>query len=167
MSGVKWCQSCARWNALAEAAQLGQTVAEKRAARLEAALLAKSDAYDALVAERDILKDDLAFVERWANHHAMKPHVTPAQALGVIQHYPPISKITKGYSDGVLPDTRNPWAELAALEARIEAAPVSDEVVMNHAHLGPIVFVPTEALVGQRVRLLPGPKPARQIGGGD
>ena len=42
-------------------------------------------------------KSDLIFVERWAVHHASKPHVTPAEALSCIAHYPPIRAITKAY----------------------------------------------------------------------
>jgi hypothetical protein len=67
-------------------------------------------------AENERLRDDLRFVERWANHHAQHPRTTAAEALSVIQHYPPIITITKSYADGVVPATRNPWAELEAAE---------------------------------------------------
>ena len=46
------------------------------------------------------LKDDLQFVERWANHHAQKPHMDPQSALSCIQHYPSILEITRSYKDG-------------------------------------------------------------------
>lgn len=69
--------------------------------------------------ETETLRDHLCFVERWANHHGQKPHVTAQEALGVIQHYPPISKITKSYADGKLPETRNPYAELEAEQAKV------------------------------------------------
>lgn len=38
------CETCSRWKALADAAQLAQSVAEKRADRLEVALLANQPA---------------------------------------------------------------------------------------------------------------------------
>lgn len=63
----------------------------------------------------------LQFVERWANHHGVKPHVTPAEALGVIQHHPDILEITDSYADGKRPTTRNPYAELAEAKARAAA----------------------------------------------
>jgi hypothetical protein len=66
------------------------------------------------------LKDDLQFVERWAVHHGTKPHMTPENALSVIQHYPAIAAITKSYVDGKVPDTFNPYAEIAALKAQLQ-----------------------------------------------
>lgn len=63
--------------------------------------------------------DTLQFVERWANHHGTKAHMTAEQALGCIQHYPSIVEITRSYSNGKVPETRNPWAELAAAEMKI------------------------------------------------
>jgi hypothetical protein len=65
------------------------------------------------------LKDDLQFVERWAVHHGTKSHMTPENALSVIQHYPAITTITKSYVDGKVPDTFNPYAQIAALKAQI------------------------------------------------
>lgn len=62
-------------------------------------------------------KDLLQFVERWANHHGAKPCITAESALSCIQHHPGIVAITKGYVDGVLPATPNPWQELEALKA--------------------------------------------------
>lgn len=64
---------------------------------------------------------DLQFVERWANHHGAKPSCTAEEALSVIQHYPPIKAITESYEDGKVPDTRNPWAELAAVTEERDA----------------------------------------------
>jgi hypothetical protein len=50
-------------------------------------------------------------------------------------------------------DDRDNWERTAtALLDGIEATP--SDVVMNHAHLGPLVFVPTEALVGHRVYII-------------
>lgn len=65
------------------------------------------------------LKEDLQFVERWANHHGTKPNVTAQESLSCIQHYHSIAAITKGYKDGMIPNTRNPYAELAAQAKRI------------------------------------------------
>lgn len=67
------------------------------------------------------LERDLQFVERWANHHGAKPHTTAKEALSVIQHYPPITRITRGYADGVVPDTFDPYARIAELEAQVQA----------------------------------------------
>ena len=75
----------------------------------------------AVEAERDELREHLQFVERWAVHHGTKPHMTAEQALSVIQHYPPISDITKSYVDGKVPDAPNPWAERDRLAAECEA----------------------------------------------
>jgi hypothetical protein len=70
-----------------------------------------------LAADNARLREALEFVERWANHHGAKPHTTPQEALSVIQHYPPIVQITKGYKDGKVPNTPNPWAERDELRA--------------------------------------------------
>ena len=67
------------------------------------------------------LEHDLRFVERWANHHGAKPHTTAEEALSVIQHYPPITRITRGYADGVVPDTFDPYSRIAELEAQVQA----------------------------------------------
>lgn len=67
-------------------------------------------------------QEALKFVERWANHHGVKPTCTAEAALSIIQHYPPILAITRSYADGKVPETRNPWAELKeAQEARERA----------------------------------------------
>jgi hypothetical protein len=77
-----------------------------------------------LVAKRDAeiaeLTDVMAFIERWANHHAPKPHMDAEQALSVIQHHPSIKAITKQYSDGKVPETHDPYAEIGALKAEVE-----------------------------------------------
>lgn len=73
-------------------------------------------------AEIERLKDALTFVERWANHHAQKPHVTAAEALSCIQHYPEIEAITESYADGKVPETRDPYAEIAALQQEVDNA---------------------------------------------
>jgi hypothetical protein len=65
------------------------------------------------------LKDALQFVERWAVYHGTKPHVTAEQALSLIQYYPPIRAITKSYVDGKVPDTFNPYAQIAELKAKL------------------------------------------------
>lgn len=67
------------------------------------------------------LREHLQFVERWANHHGAKPHMNAPEALSVIQHYPPILKITHSYADGKVPETPNPWAALAELHAAMDA----------------------------------------------
>ncbi len=88
-----------------------------------------------LMAERDELREHLQFIERWANHHGQKPHVTPAEALSVIQHYPPIKDITKSYSDGKVPETPDPWAELrrlAALEVELASTKKALALVQQH-----------------------------------
>lgn len=77
-------------------------------------------AYEALQKENAELKEDLQFVERWANHHGTKHNITAQEVLSCIQHYPSITEITKSYKDGVIPNTRNPYAELAAQAKRIE-----------------------------------------------
>lgn len=68
------------------------------------------------------LEDDLQWVERCANHHGQKAHVTAEQALSFIQHYPPIKAITKAYSDGKMPTTLDPYAEITALKAELTSA---------------------------------------------
>lgn len=73
-------------------------------------------------AEIERLNDDLAFVERWANHHGAKPHTTPQEALSVIQHYPPIKAITRSYKDGVVPDTFDPYAAIERKDALLRQA---------------------------------------------
>lgn len=87
-------------------------------------LLRIEEKVEVLIAERDTLRTQLAqaqehlsFIERWAVHHGTKPHMTPEEALSVIQHYPPINAITKGYADGKTPDTPNPWEQLAQAQA--------------------------------------------------
>ena len=75
----------------------------------------------ALAIENERIKDDLNWVERCANHHGQKASITPAQALSFIQHYPPIKAITKAYSDGKMPTTLDPYAEIAALKAELAA----------------------------------------------
>lgn len=65
------------------------------------------------------LNKDLAFVERWASHHGAKTCHSAESILGVIQHYPPIKAITNGYVDGVVPDTYDPYAEIAELRAKL------------------------------------------------
>ena len=87
-------------------------------------LIATEDAQAALAA-KDVeiaeMKKDLIFVERWANHHGQKPHTSAKEALSCIQHYPPIRAITRSYVDGKVPETRDPYAELAALTAERDA----------------------------------------------
>ena len=71
-------------------------------------------------AEIDALEDVLQFVERWAVHHGTKPHLTPQEALSCIQHHPGIKAITKSYTDGVVPSTFDPFAEIEALKKDID-----------------------------------------------
>ena len=80
-----------------------------------------------LIAEVERMRGDLVFVERWANHHGQKPCHTPAEILSVIQHYPAVMAITKGYTDRVLPTTPDPYAETAMLKT-VLAGVKQDEV---------------------------------------
>ncbi len=74
---------------------------------------------DADRAQRVEQNEHLEFIERWAVHHASKPHVAAEEALGIIAHYPPIKAITKSYVDGVIPDTFDPYAEIERLKAEL------------------------------------------------
>lgn len=65
------------------------------------------------------LREDLSFVERWANHHGTHPNITAQETLSMIQHYPAITAITKSYKDGVLPTTPNPYKEIEELRQRV------------------------------------------------
>ena len=89
---------------------------------LEVRILYPAAAYEALQKENAELKEDLQFVERWANHHGTKPNVTAQEALSCIQHYPSIAAITKSYKDGIIPTTRNPYAEIESLRKQVEEA---------------------------------------------
>ena len=106
-----------------------------------------TEALQAVTAERDALKDDLAFVERWANHHGQKPCHTPPEILSVIQHYPAIKAITKGYTDGVIPETSDPFAERDALKADAEKYREALEQITNVGG-GLSVCIASEALEG-------------------
>lgn len=85
-------------------------------ANVTAALASAQAREEELRAEVERLREDLGFIERVANHHARKPGHTPAQMLGLIQHYPPIKEITRGYSDGKVPTTPDPYARAERLE---------------------------------------------------
>lgn len=74
-----------------------------------------------LQAENASMRTTLEYVERWANHHGAKPHITAEQALGCIQHHPDIHDITKGYADGKRPNTFDPYARIAELERQLVA----------------------------------------------
>jgi len=87
--------------------------------KFQTRILYPAAAYEALQKENAELKEDLQFVERWANHHGTKPSVTAQEALSCIQHYPSIAAITESYKDGVIPNTRNPYAEIEAQAKRI------------------------------------------------
>jgi hypothetical protein len=98
-----------------------------------------------LRAELERVQETLQFVERWANHHGAKPHMTPQEALSCIQHYPGIVEITQGYADGKVPDTPNPWAELAKVQAErdelLAVLPlVAPEEPMNQDEMGGCVW---------------------------
>lgn len=73
-----------------------------------------------LKGELEESRRDLQFVERWANHHGVKPHITAKEVLSMIQHYPPIRAITEGYEDGKIPDTPNPLDRAEQAERRAE-----------------------------------------------
>jgi hypothetical protein len=90
--------------------------------KLEPAYGYFDDLHQCQAAEIEKLKDDLQFVERWAVHHGTKSHVTPENVLSVIQHYPAITTITESYTDGKVPDTFNPYAEIAELKAQLAEA---------------------------------------------
>ena len=80
-----------------------------------------ADAVDELArlqADNEAMRETLEFVERWAVHHASKPHMTAELVLGSIQHHPEIRAITERYSDGKRPETFDPYARIAELEAR-------------------------------------------------
>jgi len=74
------------------------------------------------------LEEDLQFVERWANHHAAHPNISAKEALSVIQHYPSIEEVTKSYKDGVIPNTRNPYAEIEEMAKQIVELEKEDEI---------------------------------------
>lgn len=107
---AEWAKKAETWLASPEAAQRLEGYREL-ASRLEQA-----------EAELAKANETLRFVERWANHHAQKPRITPREVLSVIQHYPPILDITRSYVDGKVPETPNPWAELDALRALLRRA---------------------------------------------
>lgn len=102
---------------------------ESRCTVLNANLEAAQESYAQLevvsnsyLQDVDDLERTLRTVERWANHHAQHPNISAENALGVIQHHPAIRAITKGYADGVVPDTFNPYARIAVLEAQLSSA---------------------------------------------
>ncbi|KEH09783.1 hypothetical protein GY14_10450 [Delftia tsuruhatensis] len=72
-----------------------------------------------LQADNEAMRETLEFVERWAVHHASKPHMTAELALGSIQHHPEIRAITERYADGKRPDTFDPYARIAELEGKV------------------------------------------------
>jgi len=86
---------------------------------------------------------DLQFIERWANHHGQKPNITPREVLSMIQHYPPILEITRSYEDGKVPDTPNPWAELAKLRQMV-AQQAEDEGLWFNAATAPEAYLQQE-----------------------
>lgn len=70
--------------------------------------------------ERAELRSTLRFVERMANHHGQKPHMTAEETLSWIQHHPGVTAITESYSDGKIPETPNPWKERDELRAKLQ-----------------------------------------------
>ena len=102
----------------ADARQIHEDYRSASLSDVERAVNAEMKLRTDLAAAQEALK----FVERWANHHGVKPTCTAEAALSIIQHYPPILAITRSYADGKVPETRNPWAELKeAQEARERA----------------------------------------------
>ena len=91
-----------------------------REKKLTNTLALMTDTLTRVTAEKDALKKDLIFVERWVNHHARKPFYTPESVLSMIQHYPSIKAITKSYADGVLPTTPDPYVERDALATQLK-----------------------------------------------
>lgn len=63
------------------------------------------------------LQDDLVFVERWAVHHAAKPHTTDKEVLAMIANYPAISDITKSYLEVTLVTDVEPVSTITKAEA--------------------------------------------------
>ena len=82
----------------------------------------------------------LQFVERWAVHHGSKSDTPPGVALSVIQHYPPIAKITAGYADGKTPDTFNPFAALKLLEEDLDKA--QEELALCNSRNSKVSVIP-------------------------
>ena len=87
-----------------------------------------------LVGERDALKADLVFVERWANHHGTKSCHSAESILGVIQHYPTIRAITKSYADGVAPSTPDPYAERDTYQVEADKLAMENKVLRDAVH---------------------------------
>ena len=82
-----------------------------------------------LESEVEELRNNLAFIERWAVYKVLS-HPSK-ECLGVIQHYPPIKKITESYIDGVIPTTYDPYAEIEKLKAEVrelEMRSINDKV---------------------------------------
>jgi hypothetical protein len=65
------------------------------------------------------LNQVLTSIERYVNHHGQNPKITAQEALSMVQHNPYILQITKGYKDGIIPTTHNPYAEIEAQAKRI------------------------------------------------
>lgn len=84
------------------------------------------ETYEQIKAQRDKSLRHMMFVERWANHHGQKAHMTAQEALSCIQHYPPILAITRSYADGKVPCTPDPYMQrdelLLALGGAVELA---------------------------------------------
>ena len=101
--------------------------AERLASNLEHEWTSVADMLKAAAALRqqqteiEAMRETLEFVERWAVHHASKPHMTAELALGSIQHHPEIRAITERYSDGKRPDTFDPYARIAEMEEKLVA----------------------------------------------
>ena len=92
------------------------------------------DVKDQCIAE---LEMQLKFVERWANHHGVKPHMTAESTLGIIQHYPPIKAITKAYIDGKVPETPDPWERIAELETELLGLRTQEPVAWRYHSVSP------------------------------
>lgn len=91
----------------------------------------KDDLIAAMRERIEDLEDTVQFCERWAVHHGSKPSLSAKEALSAIQHYPGITEVTDSYADGKRPNTFNPYARIAQLEAQVkqlQRVPLSDDV---------------------------------------
>jgi hypothetical protein len=103
-----------RLNSIKLSSGLGALILE---VRNQEAVAEAADLIKRLAAERDAKDETIRFIERWVNHHAQKPNITPREVLSMIQHYPPIKEITESYVDGKVPDTPDPWQRTEAAKA--------------------------------------------------
>lgn len=96
--------------------------------------------------------EHLNFVERWVNHHGQKPHMTPAEVVSVLQHYPPIKAITRSYADGVLPPVLNMASVGSAAALLVQTAEAEGVVLtVEQRPLQPLAMGNYETVVDVRL----------------